>query len=66
MKIKQRSTTPLARKARCGFRGFPVATIAFYGPDNTRANKVDMLRVSEGSLSEKQLARWLHQHTMAE
>jgi hypothetical protein len=27
---------------------------------------VAMLRVAEGSLSEKQLARWLHQHTMAE
>ena len=27
---------------------------------------VAMLRVAEGSLSEKQLARWLDQHTMAE
>jgi hypothetical protein len=30
----------LAQKARKGFRGYPVATIAYYGPDNTRASKV--------------------------
>ncbi|HEY6290399.1 MAG TPA: hypothetical protein VI455_02410 [Terriglobia bacterium] len=29
----------LARRARKGFRGYPVATIAYYGPDNTRASK---------------------------
>ena len=27
---------------------------------------VAMLRVAEGSLSERQLVRWLDQHTMAE
>jgi hypothetical protein len=40
MRFKRRSTSPLAKKARRGFRGYPVATIAFYGPDNTRASKV--------------------------
>jgi len=40
VKFKRRSTSPLAKKARRGFRGYPVATIAFYGPDNTRATKV--------------------------
>jgi hypothetical protein len=30
----------LRKKARKGFHGYPVATIAFYGPDNTRASKV--------------------------
>jgi hypothetical protein len=40
VKFKRRSTSPLAKKARRGFRGYPVATIAFYGPDNTRASKV--------------------------
>jgi hypothetical protein len=30
----------LRKKARKGFHGSPVATIAFYGPDNTRASKV--------------------------
>lgn len=30
----------LSKKARQGFRGWPVATIAFYGPDLRRASKV--------------------------
>ena len=30
----------LAKRARKGSKGFPVATVAFYGPDNTRATKV--------------------------
>lgn len=30
----------LAKKARKGSKGFPIATVAFYGPDNTRASKV--------------------------
>ena len=30
----------LVKKARKGQRGYPVATVAFYGPDNTRASKV--------------------------
>ena len=32
--------TQLAHKAEKGFRGFPIATLAFYGPDNSRASKV--------------------------
>lgn len=39
-KIKKRSNSPLAKKARHGFRGYPVATIAFYGPDDSRVSKV--------------------------
>jgi hypothetical protein len=39
-RIKHRSGSPLQKKARRGFQGYPVATIAFYGPDDTRASKV--------------------------
>src|SRR4029453_5005425 len=28
------------KKAKKGFRGYPVATVAFYGPDNRRASKL--------------------------
>ena len=35
-----RSRKWLAKKARLGFRGFPIGTIAFYGPDDERASKV--------------------------
>lgn len=38
------------KKAERGFRGYPVATIAYYGPDNTRASKVVVSIVpSEGA-----------------
>ncbi|MHB1045879.1 MAG: hypothetical protein ACYC4P_07680 [Thermoanaerobaculia bacterium] len=30
----------LAKRSRRGFRGFPAATVAYYGPDDTRATKV--------------------------
>ena len=40
MKIKHRSKSQLAKRAKGGFRGYPVATIAFYGPTAERATKV--------------------------
>jgi hypothetical protein len=30
----------LAKRSRRGFRGFPAATVAFYGPDSLRATRV--------------------------
>jgi len=30
----------LAKRSRRGFRGFPAATVAFYGPDDRRATRV--------------------------
>jgi len=57
MKIKSRSNNSLAKRARKGFRGFPVATIAFYGPDDHRANKLVIGIISyEGA--EPKLRRW--------
>ena len=38
--IKRRPRTPLTKKARKGFRGYPLATIACCGPDAERASKV--------------------------
>jgi hypothetical protein len=29
----------LAKKAKAGNRGYPIGTVAFYGPDNLRASK---------------------------
>ena len=39
MKIKRRPTR-LEKKAKRGHRGFPAGTLAFYGPDASRASKV--------------------------
>lgn len=39
MPLAERSTKALNKKARRGFAGYPVATVAYYGPDNRRATK---------------------------
>ena len=57
MKIKARSNNPLAKKARKGFRGFPVATVAFYGPDNQRANKL-VIGIIKYKGAEPELKKW--------
>jgi hypothetical protein len=58
MRIKRQSQSPLKKKARRGFRGYPVATIAFYGPDNTRATKVAVGIVPGEGAEPELLERW--------
>ena len=48
----------LNKKARKGFRGFPVATVAFYGPDNTRATKLSVGIVPAENAEVTDLRRW--------
>lgn len=38
--LKRGVRSRLRSKAKRGFRGYPIATLAFYGPDATRASKV--------------------------
>jgi hypothetical protein len=35
-----RSIKQLTKKARRGMRGYPLGTVAYYGPDDRRATKV--------------------------
>jgi len=58
MKLKRRSKSPLEKKARRGFRGYPVATVAFYGPDDQRASKVTVGIVAEENAEAEPLQRW--------
>ena len=58
MKIKRRSQSPLRKKARRGFHGYPVATIAFYGPDDTKATKVAVGIVLREDAEPDVLERW--------
>ena len=37
--FREQARKRLTKKAKKGFRGFPVATVAFYGPDDRRASK---------------------------
>ena len=58
MKFKSRTQSPLKKKARRGFRGYPVATVAFYGPDSTHATKVAVGIVAAESAQAEALERW--------
>jgi len=49
---------PLTRSANRGFRGYPVATIAFYGLDDRRASKVAVGIVPAEGAEAAELARW--------
>src|SRR5262245_5826658 len=56
MKIKRPS--PLKKKARRGFRGYPVATVAFYGPTDRRASKVAVGIITRDGAKPDTLQRW--------
>lgn len=58
MKLKRRDRSPLERKARRGFRGYPVATVAFYGPDDQRASKAAIGIVAAEGAEADPLERW--------
>jgi hypothetical protein len=48
----------LQKKSRLGFRGYPVGTVAFYGPDEARASKVAVgIVLAEGGEAAA-LERW--------
>ena len=57
MALPQNSQKWLKRKARKGFRGYPMATVAFYGPDDKRATKVAVGIITHGDNVEF-LERW--------
>jgi len=54
----KRAPCPLEKKARRGFRGYPVATIAFYGPDDSKASKVAVGVVTKPDGEAEVLQRW--------
>lgn len=59
MKFPRRSRSPLKKKARRGFRGYPIATVAFYGPDDTYATKVAVGIVASEGAEADPLERWV-------
>jgi hypothetical protein len=58
MKIK-RTPTKLQKKAKRGHRGYPVATVAFYGPDASRASKVAVGIIPHEDAEADEMKRWL-------
>lgn len=56
---------PLEKQARRGFRGYPVATVAFYGPDDQQATKVAVGIVPAEGADADPLQRWFSEATDA-
>jgi hypothetical protein len=57
MKIK-REPTRLEKKAKKGQRGYPAATVAFYGPDASRASKVVVGIIPDETSKPSELRKW--------
>ena len=53
----------LRRKAKQGFKGYPIATIAFYGPTDTLATKVVVSIVRDEGHEPDPLERWFSEDT---
>jgi hypothetical protein len=56
---------PLEKRSRRGFRGYPVATVVFYGPDDQRATKVAVGIVRAEDAEPDPLRRWLSEQADA-
>jgi hypothetical protein len=56
--LEDRFLKRLRKKARKGLRGWPMATIAFYGPDLSRATKVAVGIVSSEDAEVEELRDW--------
>lgn len=54
----RRHLSPLQRKAKKGFRGFPVGTVAFYGPTADVATKVAAAVILDEGGEPMALRRW--------
>jgi hypothetical protein len=59
MKSDSRARKWLDKKARRGVRGYPVGTIAFYGPDSRLATKVAVGIVPAPESEPAELRRWV-------
>jgi hypothetical protein len=56
--LEDRFLKRLRKKARKGLRGWPIATIAFYGPDLSRATKVAVGIVPSEDAEVQELRDW--------
>jgi hypothetical protein len=57
-KLKRPKPLPFHNRARRGFRGYPVATVAFYGPDDRKATKMVVGIVHAEGGEPNPLLRW--------
>ena len=58
MKQRRQFAKAVRRKARKGFRGYPVGTVALYGPDDRHATKLTVGIIADDSDEVVDLRRW--------
>jgi hypothetical protein len=58
MTLEARFAKALRKRARKGLRGYPVATVAFYGPDDPRASQVAVGIILKEGEGVEILERW--------
>jgi hypothetical protein len=58
----ERARKRLSKRAMKGFRGWPLATVALYGPDDTTATKLTVDIVPAANAEATDLRRWLSKH----
>ena len=58
MKLHNTALKPLYKKSKKGHRGFPLATVAFYGPSNTKATKIVVSIIEFENSDPTHLEKW--------
>jgi hypothetical protein len=61
--MERRPATWLRKKAKRGFRGYPIGTVAFYGPTADRATKLVASILPGENCDPDPLRRWFSQDT---
>ena len=56
--MHHKAVWPLTKKANRGFHGYPIATVAFYGPDDRRASKMTVGIIPKEGAEPTELERW--------
>src|SRR5262245_15437556 len=62
MKLKLKIKNRIIKRSQKGFRGFPVTTVAYYGPDNRNATKV-AVGIIEHEGAEPVMQKWYKRGT---
>jgi hypothetical protein len=57
--MRSPSLKPILKKAKKGFQGYPIATVAFYGPDNRRATKIAVGIIPAEGVEPSEMKRWI-------
>jgi hypothetical protein len=61
--MRERARKRLRKRAKRGLRDYPVATVALYGPDDTRATKLTVGVVPAEHADVTDLRRWFSEET---